>query len=141
MMLKCNSDDMIDKGYRRKQMTTQLTRSTSNKMIAGVAGGIAEGFGWDPTLVRLGFVLLTLFHGGGLLLYLAMWLLMPKAGEISLARQAAANVGTNLETFRSSDRNKVLGYALLGVGGLMLANMLHLSGPIMVVLIIGAGWY
>jgi len=41
-------------------MNTQLRRSRTNKLVGGVAGGIAETYGWDPTLVRLGFVILTL---------------------------------------------------------------------------------
>ncbi len=73
-------------------MKTQLTRSMTNKKIAGVAGGIAEAFGWDATLVRLGFVALTLLHGGGVLLYVILMLLMPKVGEPSLGQQAVAGV-------------------------------------------------
>lgn len=55
-----------------------LTRSQSQKKIAGVAGGIAKNYGWDATLVRLGFVLLFICGGSGLLIYLILWLIMPK---------------------------------------------------------------
>jgi len=44
-------------------MDKKLKRS-KNKMIAGVCGGIAEYYGWDATIVRLGYVLLALFTGG-----------------------------------------------------------------------------
>ena len=51
-------------------------------MIAGVCAGLAEEFGLPPTVVRLGFVLLTLFSGGtGLLLYLVLWVVMPEGGR------------------------------------------------------------
>ena len=56
----------------------QLTRSESDKMIAGVCGGIARFFGIDPTLVRVATVLLSVF-GAGLLLYVVLWVVVPKA--------------------------------------------------------------
>ena len=58
----------------------RLMRSSSNKMIAGVCGGLAQWLDWDPTLVRVGYVLLSLFSAGfpGLLLYIILWLIMPK---------------------------------------------------------------
>jgi phage shock protein C len=59
----------------------QLTRSTNERMVAGVAGGLGEYFSMDPTLVRLIFVLLTLAGGPGLLLYLILWVIMPEAPE------------------------------------------------------------
>ena len=57
----------------------KLMRST-NKVVAGVLGGLAEFFGIDPTLVRICFVALSIFSAGfpGLLLYLIMTLLMPE---------------------------------------------------------------
>ena len=60
-------------------MDKRLYRSRSDRKIAGVCGGIAEHFGWDPTLVRLGWVLLTLLGGSGVLIYLILWLVMPEA--------------------------------------------------------------
>jgi phage shock protein C len=61
----------------------RLYRSESNRMIAGVCGGLGEFFGIDATLVRLVFVLFAFFGGGGIIAYLVMWLLVPtqsKAG-------------------------------------------------------------
>ena len=56
----------------------RLCRSRDNRMIAGVAGGIAEFFGVDPTLVRLIWALL-LLPGGlpGLIAYLVSWAIIP----------------------------------------------------------------
>lgn len=48
-------------------------------MIAGVCAGIADYFGWDPTIVRLGYVLLSIFTAfSGFIVYLIMWFVIPK---------------------------------------------------------------
>jgi phage shock protein C len=56
-----------------------LHRSRQNKMIAGVCGGIAEQFGWDPTLVRILYVVISVFSAAfpGILVYLILWVLLP----------------------------------------------------------------
>ena len=60
----------------------QLRRSADDKMLAGVAGGIARYLDADVTLVRLIIVVLALFSGAGVAaLYLAAWLLIPQDGE------------------------------------------------------------
>ena len=58
----------------------RLTRSKSDRMVAGVAGGIAQYLSVDPVVVRIIFVALALFGGGGIILYLVCWLLMPEEG-------------------------------------------------------------
>ena len=57
-----------------------LYRSNRHNMIAGVIGGIAERFGWNPTLLRSIFVVVSLMSAAfpGILVYLVLWLLMPK---------------------------------------------------------------
>ena len=55
----------------------RLTRS-NNKMIAGVCAGLAEYLDIDPTIVRIVWVLMVLFAGFGILLYIILWLIMPK---------------------------------------------------------------
>jgi phage shock protein C len=59
-------------------MTKRMKRS-SDKMIAGVCAGIAEYFGWDVSLVRIAFVLLSLFSVvfPGLVVYIILWFIMP----------------------------------------------------------------
>ena len=59
-------------------MEKKLKRS-ANKMIAGVCGGLAEYLGMDVTIVRVIYALLVLFGGVGILLYIILALLMPKA--------------------------------------------------------------
>jgi phage shock protein C len=55
----------------------KLYRSQTDKMIAGVCGGIAEYFGIDSTLVRLGWVLFTFAGGSGILAYIIAWIIIP----------------------------------------------------------------
>lgn len=65
-------------GMTTPTSTRRLTRSTSNKWIAGVCGGLAEYLGWNATLVRLLFVLSCLLPGPQFILYLILWLVIPK---------------------------------------------------------------
>ncbi|MCA9976691.1 MAG: PspC domain-containing protein [Anaerolineales bacterium] len=62
-------------------MDKRLTRSNSDKMVGGVAAGLADYLNIDPVIVRLIFVLLTLKSGVGPMLYLILWLLMPEAED------------------------------------------------------------
>ena len=57
-----------------------LKRSVENRMIGGVCGGIAEWLGWDPTLVRVLFVLVSIFSAAfpGIIVYIVLWILMPE---------------------------------------------------------------
>jgi phage shock protein C len=61
-------------------MTPRLARSETDRVIAGVAGGIARRFGIRPTLVRLAWVVAVLFGGFGVLAYLILWVVLPKGG-------------------------------------------------------------
>jgi phage shock protein C len=64
-------------------MAKKLQRS-SNKMIAGVCAGIAEYLGLDITLVRILYVLISVFSAGfpGLLVYVILWFVMPDYYEV-----------------------------------------------------------
>ena len=64
-------------------MDKKLKRSR-NQMIAGVCAGFAEYMGWDVTLVRVIYAILSISSAGfpGLLLYIILWLVMPLEGEI-----------------------------------------------------------
>jgi phage shock protein C len=64
--------------------TTQpLHRSTSNRMIAGVLGGLAEYFDLDPTLVRAGYVVASIVSAAfpGILVYIVLWMVIPAEGN------------------------------------------------------------
>lgn len=56
---------------------TRLLRSETDKMIAGVCGGLASYLGVDPVLVRLAFVILLLASGIGFAIYIILWIIMP----------------------------------------------------------------
>jgi phage shock protein PspC (stress-responsive transcriptional regulator) len=58
-----------------------LQRSRENKKIAGVCGGIAEWLGWDPTIVRILYVVVSISSAAfpGILVYVILWIVMPKA--------------------------------------------------------------
>jgi phage shock protein C len=71
-------------------MQSQLTRSETDRVIAGVAGGIAQRLGLSPTLVRVAWVLAVLFGGFGILAYLILWVLLPKGQTQVPAIQIAA---------------------------------------------------
>ena len=62
----------------------RLVRSERNKMIAGVCGGIAEFLGWDPTLVRLLYVLVSIISAAfpGIIVYIILWIIMPTENEV-----------------------------------------------------------
>ncbi len=57
-----------------------LYRSNRSNMIAGVMGGIAERFGWNANLLRIVFIIISLLSAAfpGILVYLVLWLVMPK---------------------------------------------------------------
>ena len=60
----------------------KIFRSRTQRMVAGVCGGIGEYFGIDPTIVRLGFVLLSLMVGGGLLVYILAAIILPEEATV-----------------------------------------------------------
>jgi len=57
-----------------------LRRSRRHRMIAGVCGGLAAWLGWDPTLVRVLYVVLSVCSAAfpGILVYVVFWLVMPE---------------------------------------------------------------
>ena len=58
-------------------MNKKLYKSNPNKIAAGVCGGIAEFFGIDPTLVRLGWILFCALGGSGILAYIIAAIVIP----------------------------------------------------------------
>jgi phage shock protein C len=59
-------------------MSPKFTRSETDRVIAGVAGGIAQRFGFNSTLIRLAWVLSVFFGGFGILVYVILWIALPK---------------------------------------------------------------
>ena len=64
----------------------RLYRSTKDKMIAGVCGGLADFFGLDVSLVRLLAVIMALLGGHGILVYIILWIVVPvqPAGPVNV---------------------------------------------------------
>jgi phage shock protein PspC (stress-responsive transcriptional regulator) len=89
----------------------QMRRSRDNRKVAGVAGGLARHLDVDPTVIRVLFVVLIFFGGSGLLLYAALWLLVPEEGTDD------AVIGTS-----ESVRNALLITALVIAGLLALGD-------------------
>jgi phage shock protein C len=58
--------------------TRKLYRSKTNRQLAGVCGGLAEYFNLDATLIRVLFVVLAVLGGSGVVLYLALWIIVPR---------------------------------------------------------------
>ncbi|MGD9688535.1 MAG: PspC domain-containing protein [Phycisphaerales bacterium] len=60
-----------------------LHLSNRNRVLAGVCGGLAEWIGWSPGLVRILYVLVSFFSAAfpGILVYLILWILMPRSRE------------------------------------------------------------
>ncbi len=124
----------------------RLQRSRGNKMVAGVAGGIAEYANVDPLLVRVLLAVSTVFGGAGILLYALGWLFLPMAGQEhslaeSLVGRGRRNAGSTLEAvtlvvvvavfavalIRSSHTNLGL-VALVLIGAVLLYRHLDARG-------------
>ncbi|MBI4302376.1 MAG: PspC domain-containing protein [Chloroflexi bacterium] len=63
----------------------RLYRSETERMVAGICGGLAEYFDIDPVLVRLAFVLLAFASGIGIIAYLVLWLIMPPHSKVGIS--------------------------------------------------------
>ena len=72
----------------------RLTRSVTDKKIAGICGGLAEYFGVDATPVRLLWVILSILCGagvGGVIAYVVAWLIIPRPSAVTLSTAAPAS--------------------------------------------------
>ena len=73
-------------------MAKKLYRSITDKMIGGVAGGLAEYFDIDSTLVRVLFIVVVFLGGGGIVAYIILWIVVPqKPYEIPKSFEEKAN--------------------------------------------------
>jgi phage shock protein C len=120
-------------------MNKKLNRSVKDKVIGGVAGGLAEYFEIDPVIVRVLFVVSLFFHGAGLIAYIVLWIAVPEAPYVF---ETASNLGASGTTsgapdikednsavayFKSLDekkvkRNRNIGIVLLVLGCIFLAD-------------------
>lgn len=78
----------------RTDVTTPLERST-DRVIAGVCGGLARHFDVDPVIIRLAFVVAAIAGGAGILAYVVLWIVMPPAG---VAATSGSTFATGVRT-------------------------------------------
>ena len=124
-------------------MKTKLARSQTDKMLAGVCGGLAAYLGIEAIWVRLFFVLVTVVPNGfGVLLYIILWVIMPEAGREDLpadqriqanaqdmagrAQEFAQNVEQTVRALPNRQAGILIGVALIAFGIVFLLNNLNL---------------
>lgn len=102
-----------------------LKRSTSNKVIGGVCGGLGEYFEIDPLIFRLLFVLFAIYGGSGLLLYIILWIAIPQEGEKrsdkfeNNIKEGAQKMANEIKQTETQTSGKVIGGLLLVIIGTM----------------------
>ncbi len=105
-------------------------KSSKNKVFFGVAGGIAEYFDVDPVIIRIAFILLTIFHGSGILIYIICAIVMPKDYMLNFQNyQSSFNNSQPFQTSvqnetleKKSNRDILLGSILVGLGIIFLLH-------------------
>ncbi len=129
----------------------RLTRSETDKMLAGVCGGIASYLGLDSTLVRLAFVVLLFASGIGFPIYIILWVIVPLEADLDRPGSAVIqqNIGDMGKTVTSGldrfGRPATVGIIMILLGAYFLTNQLGwlggLSNVFWPLVIIGAGVY
>jgi phage shock protein PspC (stress-responsive transcriptional regulator) len=113
----------------------RLERPRDDRMLAGVCGGLARYFGIQPAFYRVGFVVLALLGGSGILVYLAAVLVIPKEGEAdSIAAEALRH--------RRERPWPLIALSLLAVAGFVLLSRATVStdaDAFWVLLLLGGG--
>ena len=111
-----------------------LYRSRTNTVIGGVAGGIAEYLRTDPTLIRIIFILVALFGGGGLLVYVILWIALPlepaqyfteqnpENGKTDPNSQTENSIHQNNWHYNPNQGNLIAGLILISVGVIFLID-------------------
>lgn len=118
----------------------KIYRSKDDYLIAGVCGGLASFFKIDSTLVRVIFILLVLSGGSGFLIYLILWLIIPKEGGKMVKvdrdkkiKEFANDLGDKAQDMAkeikreinySKKRGSFFGLVLIILGGIVLVNKL-----------------
>jgi len=93
----------------------RLRRSRADKVIAGVCGGLGHYLGIDPVLIRIAFVVLALAVGGGVLLYIVGWILIPEESPGESVGEVRPSAAATLRL--------IFGGALIAVGAIALLGV------------------
>ncbi|KKP88742.1 MAG: Phage shock protein C, PspC [Berkelbacteria bacterium GW2011_GWA2_35_9] len=125
-------------------MENKLFRSKSDKIIAGVCGGVAEYFKIDPIAVRVAFVILAFVNGYGFVLYLILAILLPENGTIK--KDNTQEIKNKLPIKKFGDFRDILAVVLILIGVISLAQQIFPSFWISIklfysIIIIGLGLY
>lgn len=108
-----------------KAKKEKLERSETNRVVAGVCGGLGEFLGIEPTVVRWAFVLFTLFGGSGFLVYLILWLLIPSpTGALVDKQNLEEGVAKVKKYAQNHNPGKIFGLVLLVIGTIFLLDNL-----------------
>ncbi|MDP2211257.1 MAG: PspC domain-containing protein [Candidatus Aquicultor sp.] len=104
----------------------RLYRSRTNRMLGGVAGGIAEHLGVDPTLIRLIWIL-SIFTGVGIIGYIIAWIIIPE----NPSREGATEVSQpSIPTKMPGEVGTLIGIVLIGLGiWFLLSNLGLIPAP------------
>ena len=96
----------------------RLTRSDTDKVIAGVCGGLAAYVDLDPVIVRLAFVILIFASGIGLPIYLVLWVIMPHGDAVDQSNSEIYQ--KNIEEMGTTMKDSVNRYGRQGTMGVLL---------------------
>ena len=120
----------------------RLYRSSADRMIAGVCGGLGKYFSVDPTLVRLVFLLLLILGGSGFLLYLILWIVVPDEQRLGTPPQDVVQANTQEMAQSASEFGKSVGQAVGSSSG-DVAQSAARNGPLIfaVILIFLGIWF
>lgn len=99
---------------------SRLYRSRSDRMIAGIAGGLGDYLKIDPVLVRLGIVALTLAGGAGILAYIIGWFIIPEEPDPGAATEAGAERPAIDRPVASTGPRIVIGVVLIVIGAALI---------------------
>lgn len=90
-----NTTQNTAQGEKQSMQTKRLVRSRKERLVAGVGGGLASYFNVDPLLVRVGLLILSMFQGLGILIYMVLWFLVPNEDShaVDSRGQIQENVG------------------------------------------------
>jgi len=110
-------------------MDKKLKRNSSDKMVAGVASGLADYFQLDVTWVRIAFALAAFFGGGGIWIYIILWIAVPENKNTSfgftdykVGAEEENNFGSTFKSKEKVSYNLIGGFILIGLGGYFLLD-------------------
>ncbi len=109
----------------------RIFRSSNDRVLGGVCGGLGEYFEIDPIIFRVLFVVFAVFSGGGIIIYLILWLIIPEEADLTVktedvikknakqmgdkAKEFVKNI-EGLDTNDKEDRNNRLAWGILFIG-------------------------